>query len=60
MKFMQFHLFLKLKQLGFQLKLLILYADNDVNNTWEGDNHILVQQTAKYVLDNYQRYLKGK
>jgi acyl-CoA oxidase len=41
-------------------KLGILYADNDVNNTWEGDNHILVQQTAKYVLDNYQRYLKGK
>jgi len=31
-------------------KMGVLYSNNDVNNTWEGDNSVLAQQTAKYVL----------
>jgi len=33
---------------------------NDINCTWEGDNTILVQQCAKFILTNFQRKLKGK
>lgn len=31
-------------------KMAALYSNNDVNNTWEGENHVLLQQTTKYVL----------
>lgn len=31
-------------------KIGSLYNDNDINLTWEGDNHVLIQQTSKYVL----------
>lgn len=42
-------------------KLGTLYNDNDVNLTWEGDNHVLIQQTTKYVLEEVQKVLqKGK
>ena len=41
-------------------KLGVLYNDNDVNNTWEGDNNVLYQQATKYVLDNAQKVLKVK
>lgn len=41
-------------------KLATLYNDNDINNTWEGDNNVLLQQTAKFVLDNVQAAMKGK
>jgi acyl-CoA oxidase len=41
-------------------KMGVLYSDNDVNNTWEGDNNVLIQQTTKYVLENAQRAMKGK
>ncbi len=42
-------------------KLRTLYNDNDVNLTWEGDNHVLIQQTTKYVLEEVQKVLqKGK
>ena len=27
-----------------------MYYDQDVNVTWEGDNHMLLQQAAKYIL----------
>jgi len=42
-------------------KMGVLFNDNDVNHTWEGDNHVLIQQTSKYVLEQAQRVLqKGK
>lgn len=41
-------------------KLGVLYDDNDINNTWEGDNNVLIQQATKYVLDNLQKVMKGK
>ena len=40
-------------------KLAVLYNDNDINNTWEGDNNVLIQQATKYVLDNAQKLMKG-
>lgn len=34
--------------------------NNDINITWEGDNHVLIQQSAKFVAENFQRKMKGK
>jgi acyl-CoA oxidase len=39
-------------------KLGTLYNDHDVNNTWEGDNTVLMQQTTKYILDNAKKAMK--
>lgn len=41
-------------------KMAALYSNNDVNNTWEGENNVLLQQTTKYVIENYQRAIQGK
>ncbi len=41
-------------------KMGALYSNNDVNNTWEGENHVLIQQTTKYILDAFQKSLQGK
>lgn len=41
-------------------KLGALYNDNDINNTWEGDNTVLLQQATKFVVDAYTKVLKGK
>lgn len=41
-------------------KLGVLYNDNDINTTWEGDNNVLIQQTVKFVLENFQRVMRGK
>lgn len=32
-----------------------MYFDLDINTTWEGDNHMLLQQTTKYVLKELQK-----
>jgi acyl-CoA oxidase len=37
-----------------------LYHDNDVNATWEGDNHILLQQTSKFLLKFIPKKQIGK
>lgn len=34
--------------------------NNDINTTWEGDNTVLVQQTAKFIMDNFGKKMKGK
>jgi len=41
-------------------KFGILRANYDVNTTWEGDNNILLQQTAKFLVDALQSKFKGK
>ena len=35
-----------------------LYNDHDVNNTWEGDNNVLMQQATKYIFDNAKKAMK--
>lgn len=31
-------------------KMSALYGSNDVNNTWEGENNVLIQQTTKFIM----------
>lgn len=33
---------------------------NDINNTWEGDNTLLTQQAAKFIINNFKSIIKGK
>ena len=35
-------------------------TDYDVNVTWEGDNNVLMQQTAKFILEQFKAAMKGK
>mmetsp|Transcript_3774 Transcript_3774/g.8045 ORF Transcript_3774/g.8045 Transcript_3774/m.8045 type:complete len:693 (+) Transcript_3774:89-2167(+) len=37
-----------------------LRGNHDVNLTWEGDNHVLIQQASRYILKIYQRIFKGQ
>ena len=34
--------------------------DIDVHATWEGDNHVLIQQVSKFLLKLVQNLIKGK
>jgi acyl-CoA oxidase len=43
----------KLNMLG------MLRDNNDINQTWEGDNTVLLQQTAKFIMDNYRKYINN-
>lgn len=45
--------------LGFSAlsRLGELYSDNNVNVVWEGDNHVLIQQSARYILE-FARQIK--
>jgi acyl-CoA oxidase len=42
----------KLNMLG------MLRDNNDINMTWEGDNTVLLQQTAKFIIDHYRKFLR--
>lgn len=35
-------------------------ADNDINTTWEGDNNVLGQQAARFLLECLRFIQKGK
>jgi len=35
-------------------------AGDDIQVTWEGDNYVIIQQTAKFILKQYQKALKGE
>ena len=37
-----------------------LLSDNDINATWEGENYVLLQQTARFLMKNVQKILKGQ
>jgi acyl-CoA oxidase len=34
--------------------------NNDINITWEGDNTVLIQQAARFILKNLEKKMKGK
>ena len=37
-----------------------MLKQGDINTTWEGDNRVLLQQTARFVLKNCNRVIAGK
>jgi acyl-CoA oxidase len=41
-------------------KIPSIVDDIDVNVTWEGDNHMLLQQTSKYLMKAISKQLKTK
>lgn len=45
---------------SYYAKLGILRDNFDVNQTWEGDNSVLLQQAAKYIIDIGRDIFKGK
>lgn len=45
---------------SYYAKLGILRANWDIQQTWEGDNNVLLQQTAKYLIDILKGKFKGK
>lgn len=37
-----------------------LTNNQDIHLTWEGDNHVLIQQTSKFILKHVQKSFKGQ
>ena len=44
----------------FGTKFSELQGASDINRTWEGDNNVLIQQTAKILLKSYKKTLTGQ
>ena len=38
----------------------MIIGEDDINSTWEGDNHVLLMQTGRFILKAAQGLLKGK
>lgn len=37
-----------------------LIATSEVNQTWEGENYVMIQQAIRYILKNYSNLMQGK
>ncbi|CAD8063787.1 unnamed protein product [Paramecium primaurelia] len=41
-------------------RLGVMLQDQDINNTWEGDSNVLMQQTLKFCMDQKNRFINNQ